>query len=106
MDIKSIFSYNLKRLRDKQRYTQSELADLINSNSKYIGQIEQKMRFPSPKMIEKLAEALGCRIQELFIENDEMIFVNQEGIEISDTAREVKYILENTYSQIRKLMEK
>ena len=46
--------------------SQTQLADLCNSSTGYIGEIESGKRFPSVKMIERLASALAVESWYLF----------------------------------------
>lgn len=47
-------------------YTQAKLAERVNCANNYISLIEQGRKFPSPAMLEKLADALGMESYELF----------------------------------------
>ncbi|MBO4509706.1 MAG: helix-turn-helix transcriptional regulator [Spirochaetaceae bacterium] len=66
MDLQEIFISNLKTIRKKQHITQEKLAELCNTDTAYIGQIETKKRFPSINFIEKIAEALNIEPYLLF----------------------------------------
>ena len=46
--------------------TQEKLAEKIATSSHYIGQIELKNKFPSPEMLERIAEALEIESPQLF----------------------------------------
>ncbi len=56
----------IKRLREKKGWTQERLAEMADINTSYIGQIERGLRYPSLKVLFKIADALGVRISELF----------------------------------------
>ena len=47
MDLQDVFISNLKRFRKEQHITQEKLAELRNTETSYIGQIETKKRLPS-----------------------------------------------------------
>ena len=47
MDLQEIFISNLKRFRKEQHITQEKLAELCDTETSYIGQIETKKRLPS-----------------------------------------------------------
>ncbi len=66
MDLQDAFISNLKRLRKQQNLTQEKLAELCNTETSYIGQIETRKRFPSLTFIEKLANALNIAPYILF----------------------------------------
>lgn len=77
-ELKKILGVNMKFFRAKQGYSQAKLAELVNTATNYIAQIENGKRFPTDIMMEKIASALQIRGCELFaiehyekkIEND------------------------------------
>ncbi len=66
MDLQEIFISNLKMARKKLHITQEKLAELCDTDTAYIGQIETKKRFPSITFIEKIAKALKIEPYILF----------------------------------------
>jgi len=42
------------------------LAEKVGTSTQYIGQIEQNKKFPSPEMLERIAEALEVDSPQLF----------------------------------------
>ena len=66
MTIQELFIINLKAYRRMRRISQMQLADLCDSSTGYIGEIETGKRFPSVNMIEKIAEALDIESWNLF----------------------------------------
>ena len=72
MQLKDVFVRNLKKIRKNKGITQASLAELCETSTSYIGQIEIGNRFPSLEMIEKIAKALNIRPYILFFnESDE-----------------------------------
>lgn len=67
MTIQELFIYNLKAYRKLRAISQMQLADLCNSSTGYIGEIESGKRFPSVNMIERIANALEIESWHLFI---------------------------------------
>ena len=59
MGLQDIFISNLKSIRKEKHITQEKLAEMCETDTAYIGQIETKKRFPSITFIEKISEALG-----------------------------------------------
>lgn len=57
---------NIKKLREKNAWTQEKLAEKANIHISYVGQIERGIRYPSLKIIFKIADALEVRMSELF----------------------------------------
>jgi transcriptional regulator with XRE-family HTH domain len=66
MTIQDLFIVNLKAYRKLRGVSQTKLAELCNSSTGYIGEIECGRRFPSVNMIERLATALGIESWHLF----------------------------------------
>ncbi len=58
---------NIKRLREKKSWTQEELAEKADLHISYIGQIERGLRYPSLKVLFKIADALEVRIVDIFM---------------------------------------
>lgn len=66
MTIQELFILNLKGYRKLQNISQMQLAELCGSSTGYIGEIESGKRFPSVKMIERMASALHIESYFLF----------------------------------------
>ena len=66
MDLRTVFITNLKRFRKEQKMSQMRLAELCETSTSYIGEIEIAKKFPSIEMIEKIARALNVRPFQLF----------------------------------------
>ena len=69
MTLKEVFIKNLKKYRKKEGLSQMKLAELCNTGTSYIGDIEIGRRFPSLELIEKFA--LVLRIEPYFFFKDE-----------------------------------
>jgi DNA-binding XRE family transcriptional regulator len=66
LTIQELFIINLKAYRKLRGVSQMRLAELYESSSGYIGEIESGKRFPSVTMIEKIASALNVESWDLF----------------------------------------
>jgi transcriptional regulator with XRE-family HTH domain len=64
--IRTLLSFNIKKRRQILDISQVKLAEKIGTSTQYIGQIEQKKKFPSPEMLERIAEALEVDSPQLF----------------------------------------
>jgi len=65
-DINRRFGTNLRKLREKHKLTQEQLAQLAEVDYKYIQRLEGKTpSSPSLNIIEKLAKAFGITISQL-----------------------------------------
>ena len=76
MDLKENFVRNLKKFRKIQGISQAKLAALCDTDLSYIGQIEMGKRFPSIKLIEKIAVVLNIEAYRLFMEEAGMQYGN------------------------------
>ena len=56
----------MKIYRQKLGITQPELAERANISTNFIGMIEQKRKFPTPEILERIASALEIDPPELF----------------------------------------
>jgi transcriptional regulator with XRE-family HTH domain len=71
LTIQDLFIANLKGYRKLRKISQMRLAELCNSSTGYIGEIESGKRFPSVNMIERIAQAL--KIESYFLFKNEPI---------------------------------
>jgi transcriptional regulator with XRE-family HTH domain len=65
-ELRKILSANMKAYRTELGFSQAKLAELVNTATNYIAQIENGKRFPTDKMLEKIASALQLKAHELF----------------------------------------
>jgi transcriptional regulator with XRE-family HTH domain len=65
-NLKELLSNNLKIYRNNCGLSQSKLAERVDTATNYIAAIEAGRRFPSVKMLEKIAFALKIDTPELF----------------------------------------
>jgi len=66
-ELRKIIGANMKAYRAELGYSQAKLAELINTAANYIAQVENGKRFPTDKMLEKIACALQKKGHELFL---------------------------------------
>jgi transcriptional regulator with XRE-family HTH domain len=66
MEIQVVFAENMKKYRKQAKMTQEKLAELCNTDYRYIGQIETGRRYPSLEFIGKIAAALNIAPYLLF----------------------------------------
>lgn len=59
LDIREIFSQNLKFQRIKANISQEKLGEMVELSDKYISNLERKLYDPSLKTIDSLAKALN-----------------------------------------------
>jgi transcriptional regulator with XRE-family HTH domain len=57
---------SIKRTREKKKLSQEKLAERADIHTSYIGQIERGLRYPSLKVLFKIADAMNVKISDLF----------------------------------------
>ena len=65
-DLKQVLAQNMKFYRKTLGISQAKLAEMANITDNYIALIETGRRFPSVKMMERIAKALQKDTLELF----------------------------------------
>lgn len=76
MDIKLKIGKRIKELRNLRGFSQEELADRAGIDRTYVNSVENGKRNVSIVNIEKIANALGCSLQEFFISEH---FINKKN---------------------------
>jgi len=82
MTLKQIFIRNLKEFRKRGGISQMKLAVNCDISPGYIGEIESGRKFPSPEMIEKIANVLRIEPYLFFknLKNDSQIFDEEKQL--------------------------
>lgn len=65
MDVRERLATNMKRLRKERRWSQEVLADEAGLDRTYISGIERRVKNPTITVVERVAEALKCRLGDL-----------------------------------------
>ena len=65
--VRELFAENLKKNRNKCGLSQEKLAEKAGISTHYIAMIELARNFPKSEIIERLANALGIEVHELFL---------------------------------------
>jgi DNA-binding XRE family transcriptional regulator len=66
MDVRRRVGINLQRLRREKGFSQEELAHCANVHQTYLSGVEGGKRNPSIQVLQRLMQALGIDIEELF----------------------------------------
>jgi len=66
MELQAVFAENMKKYRKQAKLTQERLAELCDTDHRYIGQIETGRRCPSLEYVGKIAAALNIAPYRLF----------------------------------------
>ena len=67
MSIKKLLGLKIKSLRKERKYSQEYFSELIGINPRQIVRIESGESFPTAENLEKIAQVLNVKVQELFI---------------------------------------
>ena len=119
ISIRDILAENLKKSRKKCGLSQAKLAEKANITTQYIAMIEVSRKFPTPEMLERLANALGIQTYELFVvaspANKELEHLKMDIIKevntikesltkdiISEVAKTIKETLSDEWKRKRK----
>jgi transcriptional regulator with XRE-family HTH domain len=65
-DIRNLIALNIRKYRHSRGWSQTELAERAQTSPHYVGMMETKVKYPSPEMIAKLANAFGVDSTDLF----------------------------------------
>ena len=102
-NLRVLLSNNIKERRRILGISQAQLAEKVSTSTHYIGQIEQKNKFPSPEMLERIASALEIDSPQLFSMSsfsDEAIKRFREGI-LSDIEKSVTQAVDTRVKELK-----
>jgi transcriptional regulator with XRE-family HTH domain len=109
MEMMKIFVFNMKKYRKKRKISQLKLAEMLNTSTSYIGEIETISRVPSMAMVERIAKALKIEPYKLFLEDKNRNGANtrQSNQYLDDlTAAERQDLSENLNSIVAEAVQK
>ena len=66
LGIRQVLAQNLKKNRQKCDLTQEKLAEKAGISAHYLAMVEVEKKFPTPEMLDKLAQALDIETVQLF----------------------------------------
>ena len=95
MTLQDVFTVNLRKYRKQAAFTQEKLAELCDTDPRYIGQLETGRRCPSFAYIEKIAAALSIAPYQLFYDELETATVDANR----ERKRQIKTALIERISQ-------
>jgi len=97
LGIREILALNLKENRQKCGFTQEKLAEKAGISANYLSMVEISKKFPTPEMLDRLANALGIETFQLFDASTtsegallhlEKSIINKITLVVKDTIRE------------------
>jgi transcriptional regulator with XRE-family HTH domain len=65
-NLRNILANNLREYRRKRGVSQAKLAGKAGISTQYIAMIELSRQFPTPEVLDRIAEALGIEAYQLF----------------------------------------
>ena len=65
-NLRTLLAHNIKERRRILGISQANLAEIVETSTHYIGQIELENKFPTPEMLERMATALQIDTPQLF----------------------------------------
>ena len=65
-NIREVLANNIKEYRRKNGFSQDKLSEIAGISSQYLATVETCRKFPTPEVLDRLAEALGIETYELF----------------------------------------
>jgi len=66
VNIRKILALNLKENRQRSGLTQEKLAEKAGISANYLSMVEISKKFPTPEMLDRLAQALDIQTFQLF----------------------------------------
>jgi len=108
LGIREILALNLKENRQKCGLTQEKLAEKAGISANYLSMVEVSKKFPTPEMLDRLANALRIETFQLFdasataegaLIHLERSIINKITSVIKDTIRET--IIEESKNTIK-----
>ena len=104
MEILTVFADNMKKYRKQAKLTQEKLAELCDTDHRYIGQIETGRRCPSLEYVERIASALNIAPYRLFYDETT---ANDEGLASlhKEQKQKIKTMLMENVTQICSIIE-
>jgi len=102
-NLRTLLAYNIKERRRNLGLSQAKLAEKVSTSTHYISQIEQKNKFPSPEMLERIAFALEVDSPQLFSMDsfsDAAIKRFQEGV-LADLGNAVVQAIDSRLSELK-----
>lgn len=66
MKVKNVLGKKIQKLRKNQGHTQEKLAEIIGISRAHMGHLEQGIKTPSLRLLEKIARALKVKVSDIF----------------------------------------
>jgi len=96
-DIRLLLAKNIKNYRKIKGFSQEMLAEKAGTSTTHIGMVEIGKKFPSIRMLEKIANALDVDTPELFVTGN-VVFLSSNNKSIELLHKEII----NDFNQLEK----
>jgi len=105
LGIRQVLAQNLKKNRQKCDLTQEKLAEKAGISAHYLAMVEVEKKFPTPEMLDKIAEALNIETVQLFdvSSTPEGVLLQLEQSLISNIEHTISVTIKQTLSNELKL---
>ena len=102
--LQEILTKNIRKTRKELQFSQMKLAELCDVSTSFIGEIELGKKFPSAATLQKIADALGLRPFQLFLEEEDWAVFERYKV-LTNLSLELKErITEDLNSTIRRYL--
>ena len=78
--IQELLRTNMQEARNLLGYSQLKLANELNVSPSYIGEIEKGRKFPSAKMLQRIADTLNLKPYQLFLDKEDVEEFDREDL--------------------------
>jgi len=102
--LQQILSSNIRKARKELQFSQMKLAELCDVSTSFIGEIELCKKFPSAATLQRLADALGLRPFQLFLEKEDWAAFERYKLLTTLNLELKERITEDLSSTIRKYL--
>jgi transcriptional regulator with XRE-family HTH domain len=96
--LRQILAANIKKYRSLRGFSQMKLAERVDTAPNYIAMIETGRKFPSDRILEKMAQALNINAIDLFeVKTDAAVSLQAELIKKihNDVLNDITLLIEN-----------
>jgi len=104
MRIGIVFAKNMRKYRKEAKLSQEKLAEICDTDHRYIGQIETGRRCPSLEYVERIASALNVSPYVLFYDQDDN--ENDESVALTtEQKQKIKALLFENFTRIASIID-
>jgi transcriptional regulator with XRE-family HTH domain len=100
-ELQSLFIQNLKRNRARKGLTQAELAERCGLSANFISNIESGKKYPSVTTMQGIADSLGVKPYQLFIDDDDAETLGYEEV-LMRYSESLKEMVDSVIEESRK----